>query len=72
MWVRGLKQQELEEKSNYFTSHPVWVRGLKRSLLMVIHLMIMLSHPVWVRGLKQRVNELIITYLSRTPCGCVD
>ena len=32
-------------------SHPVWVRGLKRSRLKICRLNT-LSHPVWVRGLK--------------------
>ena len=33
-------------------SHPVWVRGLKLSMLYHI-MLINKSHPVWVRGLKQ-------------------
>ena len=33
-------------------SHPVWVRGLKRSLFEQINIFLE-SHPVWVRGLKR-------------------
>ena len=33
-------------------SHPMWVRGLKLDvLLLVVHADV--SHPIWVRGLKQ-------------------
>ena len=32
-------------------SHPIWVRGLKRSTKAIDALSIM-SHPIWVRGLK--------------------
>ena len=34
-------------------SHPVWVRGLKRAVLIGL-LSVWPSHPVWVRGLKQQ------------------
>ena len=33
-------------------SHPVWVRGLKHGVKILVHLGIV-SYPVWVRGLKQ-------------------
>ena len=32
-------------------SHPVWVRGLKQVISIVVTHNL-LSHPVWVRGLK--------------------
>ncbi len=47
-------------------SHPVWVRGLKRSvdsLPKTRHL----SHPVWVRGLKLRNYKINITYAHVAP-----
>ena len=31
MWVRGLKQNELDAANEEDTSHPMWVRGLKHS-----------------------------------------
>ena len=33
-------------------SHPVWVRGLKLELSVILHFRPVRSHPVWVRGLK--------------------
>ena len=35
-----------------FTSHPVWVRGLKPHANYSTGVRRQLSHPVWVRGLK--------------------
>ena len=32
-------------------SHPVWVRGLKHNLALIVSAPAK-SHPVWVRGLK--------------------
>ena len=39
-------------------SHPVWVRGLKRSLRWALLRPYNASHPVWVRGLKPYKIEL--------------
>ena len=55
VWVRGLKQQEMEGGTAGTSSHPVWVRGLKLFASPII-LESSLSHPVWVRGLKHSVG----------------
>ena len=52
-------------------SHPMWVRGLKRTVLQspVTGLK---SHPMWVRGLKLPTNPMYVLIVGRTLCGCVD
>ena len=48
------------------TSHPVWVRGLKRSV-QPIHAKAIVSHPVWVRGLKLLVLFPAASVLTSHP-----
>ena len=53
-------------------SHPVWVRGLKRHLL-VERFEIQIVAPrvgAWIETAGTRWYELLIS--RRTPCGCVD
>ena len=52
-------------------SHPVWVRGLKRSMYRAGEFL-KRSHPVWVRGLKLVLFAAQFLTDGRTPCGCVD
>ena len=52
-------------------SHPMWVRGLKPLYLQEYNKHRM-SHPMWVRGLKRLVLFVLVIYVGRTPCGCVD
>ena len=47
-------------------SHPVWVRGLKPHLRIVVTGKLV-SHPVWVRGLKLSDKVLAITPRSVAP-----
>ena len=37
------------------SSHPMWVRGLKLIINLILQRLIM-SHPMWVRGLKQHLE----------------
>ena len=52
-------------------SHPIWVRGLKRKILVELIDRIE-SHPIWVRGLKLVVPKIEIGKSRRTLYGCVD
>ena len=56
---------------DFWTSHPVWVRGLKHQVY-EIDVLISRSHPVWVRGLKPISLKVPLSKVCRTPCGCVD
>ena len=49
-WIETIFHQL--ELLRFLTSHPVWVRGLKRRNENII-VDSRVSHPVWVRGLKQ-------------------
>ena len=53
-------------------SHPMWVRGLKLGLLVMIRKLFLVAPHVgaWIETPNDAptINEL----LSRTPCGCVD
>ena len=44
--------------SKYFgySSHPVWVRGLKHAYIWEGKSAQLESHPVWVRGLKHNIS----------------
>ena len=55
-WIETLGFKDNE--GNY-VSHPVWVRGLKPSwVLLSTHFLS--SHPVWVRGLKHlKITHMI-------------
>ena len=72
MWVRGLKREDGATSDDFVESHPVWVRGLKRTQFSDFAL------PEYV---APRVGAWIETQLGtlelldnpcRTPCGCVD
>ena len=62
-WIETDKvvQEEVSEES-----HPVWVRGLKRSLRYLISTE-KWSHPVWVRGLKRREASPLFMYGMSHP-----
>ena len=47
-------------------SHPVWVRGLKRSISNMFFRASQ-SHPVWVRGLKPTVKDVNIHFPNVAP-----
>ena len=53
-WIETVKIDNIAERVK--SSHPVWVRGLKRKQRLFGNLQGdgSASHPVWVRGLKQQ------------------
>ena len=50
----------------FLKSHPTWVRGLKR-LVLIKRCSIDKSHPTWVRGLKQDVIVLFVGLFGSHP-----
>ena len=61
-WIET--KENLTEVEDAFSSHPVWVRGLKpnKGTTYTKHFM---SHPVWVRGLKHEIpTDILHTFVS--------
>ena len=48
-------------------SHPLWVRGLKYQLLMILLKSSKVSHPLWVRGLKFGPGGLKEKFIKSHP-----
>ena len=72
MWVRGLKRF-LATLFNFITaSHPMWVRGLKqqRDVWQDFDSPVAPHVGAWIETIKHK--DVVMSYKSRTPCGCVD
>ena len=61
----------IENSTRHTSSHPSWVRGLKRKENDEA-IAKQMSHPSWVRGLKLHLLEYHLRHQRRTPRGCVD
>ena len=73
MWVRGLKRSLQYSLNRKTTSHPVWVRGLKRLFCFENESIQDLVAPrvgAWIETVNDQLS--IKQGLCRTPCGCVD
>ena len=62
-WIETGLKRYLETQ---YTSHPVWVRGLKRMSTMSMKGQ-STSHPVWVRGLKRLTEAVVCRYPGSHP-----
>ena len=71
MWVRGLKQGKGGLAMCFCVSHPMWVRGLKLlvSIMMKCALIVAPYVGAWIetKDIKNARRRK-----SRTLCGCVD
>ena len=72
MWVRGLKLQSLLVLISLVVSHPMWVRGLKHSILCLTACVYVVASYVgaWIETLEYLRPLTRIS--SRILCGCVD
>ena len=61
-----IETSSLDNALKVISSHPVWVRGLKLSLLLLL-IVTLMSHPVWVRGLKRLVIAISVYYYASHP-----
>ena len=68
-WIETCDKSRLSESN--LASHPTRVRGLKHIFGLVVGIIIR-SHPTRVRGLKHAPRQMSMSWLRRTPHGCVD
>ena len=72
MWVRGLKHFELHKQLRFAESHPMWVRGLKRHMILISKQLHQVAPYVgaWIETVS--MHYTIVSFARRTLCGCVD
>ena len=69
MWVRGLKLRKRYAVENRIESHPMWVRGLKQRLSLLLILTVLVASYVgaWIETAKtdnKIKNQTVASYVG--------